>query len=443
MKVITLFATINAGVIAFTPQASPKFATQLSAEKANQDVAKNGRNIVGGAAAFFSGLAVAGQVAFADPGMIIDYQSITDNSNNIVVEKQAYGSSSTLLAGAPSFGGGSSFDTLDFSLPSYSEANGGTAEKSEAPKSAPGFSAGFPELKLPGSGDSESSAPAVDEAEKKAADEASKKAAEEDKAAAKKAAEEDKAAKAKAKEDARIAKEKEAAEKEAAAEKKKAELAVRREAEKQKQEEMVARQRAADEKAKAEAAAQSDEAKVESPKPDPSPAPAPKPAPAPAPKPAPAPVVSAPEVKLPEFAVPEMKIPAFTAPKFEMPSAPAAPKASYDLDIKSPPSAPSVSAPAAPMFAVPALPSFSSDKAETAKVEAQLESQDVRDGRAREKNEKFKSLDDDAKAVEKQAKAARELAKDAKKEAKIAKAEACKTRPGGKALCIRPFGSGY
>ena len=166
------------------------------------------------------------------------YTYFADNSNNIVVEKQAYGSSSTLLAGAPSFGGGASFDTLDFSLPSYSEANGGAAEKSEAPKSAPGFSAGFPELKLPGSGDSQSSAPvpAVDEAEKKAADEVSKKAAEEDKAAAKKAAEEDKAAKAKAKEDARIAKDKEAAEKEAAAEKKKAELAVRREAEKQKQE---------------------------------------------------------------------------------------------------------------------------------------------------------------------------------------------------------------
>jgi hypothetical protein len=72
MKVIALFATINAGVIAFTPQASPRFVTNLSAK---QDEKRN--NLVGGAVAFLTGLTVAGQVAFADPTMLVDYQSTT------------------------------------------------------------------------------------------------------------------------------------------------------------------------------------------------------------------------------------------------------------------------------------------------------------------------------------------------------------------------------
>ena len=45
--------------------------------------------------------------------------------------------------------------------------------------------------------------------------------------------------------------------------------------------------------------------------------------------------------------------------------------------------------------------------------------------------------------IEKQAKQARAEAKEAQKLAKAAKAEACKTRFGGKFLCIRPFGIGY
>ena len=110
-------------------------------------------------------------------------------------------SSLLISAGAPSFGGGSSFETLDFSLPSYSEANGGDSKPAE-PKSAPSF----PELKIPGSEakeevKEESKVSAADEeAAKKAAEEekaAAKKKAEEEKAAAKKAAEEEKAAKAK------------------------------------------------------------------------------------------------------------------------------------------------------------------------------------------------------------------------------------------------------
>lgn len=121
----------------------------------------------------------------------MDVEFVISTDNTIAVEKQVP-SSLMVSIGAPSFAGGSSFETLDFSLPSYGEATG-DAKSSDAPKSAPSFSASFPELKLPG----ESSNSAVDEAaEKKKAEEA-KKAEEEKAAAAKKSAEEDKVAKAK------------------------------------------------------------------------------------------------------------------------------------------------------------------------------------------------------------------------------------------------------
>jgi hypothetical protein len=124
-----------------------------------------------------------------------------ESSNNIVLEAAEYQEPSLLLSAAPSFGGGASFETLDFSLPSYSEANGGDSKAAE-PKSAPSF----PELKIPGieakeevKEDSKDSAVDEEAAKKKAEEEkaAAKKKAEEEKAAAKKAAEEEKAAKAK------------------------------------------------------------------------------------------------------------------------------------------------------------------------------------------------------------------------------------------------------
>ena len=102
--------------------------------------------------------------------------------------------------------GGSTFETLDFSLPSYNE---GTKGEAASPKDdgPPSFAPSFPELKIPG-GDSktaaeEKSAPAAADTS-----EADKKAAEEDKAAAKKAAEEDKVAAKKAAEDEKAAKKK-------------------------------------------------------------------------------------------------------------------------------------------------------------------------------------------------------------------------------------------
>jgi hypothetical protein len=45
--------------------------------------------------------------------------------------------------------------------------------------------------------------------------------------------------------------------------------------------------------------------------------------------------------------------------------------------------------------------------------------------------------------VEAQAKELRNIANEKKKVAKAAKDEACKSRFGGKILCIRPFGIGY
>ena len=55
----------------------------------------------------------------------------------------------------------------------------------------------------------------------------------------------------------------------------------------------------------------------------------------------------------------------------------------------------------------------------------------------------YRAADDEAKVLEQQAKGLRQAANDKKKLAGQAKDEACETRPGGKLLCIRGFGSGY
>lgn len=148
--------------------------------------------------------------------------TVSSETPNVSIERQAYESSSNLVSiGAPKFSGGASFETMDFSLPSYDEGVGNT---DAAPKkSAPSFSPDFPELKLPSSSE-EKSAEDV-EAAKQAAEEekaAAKKQAEEEKAAAKKQAEEEKAAAKKAAEEEKVAKaarEKAAEEEKAAKEK--------------------------------------------------------------------------------------------------------------------------------------------------------------------------------------------------------------------------------
>ena len=105
--------------------------------------------------------------------------------------------------------GGASFETLDFSLPSYSEGTKGdaSAAKDDGP---PSFAPSFPELKLPGSDSTaaeEKSTPAASDTSE-ADKEAAKKAAEEEKAVAKKTAEEEKAAAKKAAEEEKAAKKK-------------------------------------------------------------------------------------------------------------------------------------------------------------------------------------------------------------------------------------------
>lgn len=100
-------------------------------------------------------------------------QSSTVSSSNVI-----------LSAGAPTFGGGGSFETLDFSLPSYDQATSG----GDITKSAP--------TPAPSSDDAAAKAAAKEEARRAAAEEKeAKKQAEAEAKAAEKAKEEEKVAK--------------------------------------------------------------------------------------------------------------------------------------------------------------------------------------------------------------------------------------------------------
>ena len=129
-----------------------------------------------------------------------------------IAQSSAQSTNIVLSAGAPSFGGGGSFETLDFSLPSYDQATSGgdITKPSSSPAPAP---SSFDE----------------DAAAKAAAKEEAKRAAEEEKAAKKQAEADAKEAKKQAEAEAKAAAEKEAAEKQAkkeAAEKAKEERKV-------------------------------------------------------------------------------------------------------------------------------------------------------------------------------------------------------------------------
>merc|ERR1711862_673972 len=133
------------------------------------------------------------------------------------------------------------------------------------------------------------------------------------------------------------------------------------------------------------------------------------------------------DFKAPDFKAPEVNIPSFSAPKINLPSAPKLDKPAVPVPTK-----------------VNNPPSFDFDsKKASSDAEEDLEPQEVRDQRAKDAKSEFKKLDQEAKDIESQARKARNVANIAKKEAQIAKNEACKTRFGGKVLCIRPFGSGY
>jgi len=191
-------------VESFSPQRAPsRFrSTEINSLK------KNDEKFIGGVAGFFTGLVIATQVAFADPSMLTENSYKQDFATNPITQNESMESSSFVVSafGAPggASSGSSSFDTLDFSLPSYTEATKSpvmSSTKTEAPPSTSKEQ------------DEEAAAAAKKAAEeekavaKKAAEEekiAAKKAAEEEKIAAKKA-EEEKAAKLKEKEEAKAA----------------------------------------------------------------------------------------------------------------------------------------------------------------------------------------------------------------------------------------------
>jgi hypothetical protein len=81
-------------------------------------------------------------------------------------------------------------------------------------------------------------------------------------------------------------------------------------------------------------------------------------------------------------------------------------------------------------------------KPQTLVLEKVMESQDVRDQRAREAKLIFDEKDTAAKEIEKKAADARKNADEAKIAYQHAKDDACATRFGGKILCLR-WGVGY
>lgn len=416
--------------------------TQLFAASPNNDENNFGSvGFMGGMATFLLGLGTAAQIAFADPTAPQILNAVSNDlamvESTTIATKSVSSPSSVLLSI-----GGQSYDTLDFSLPSYSEATKtGDATRSSADidskSEPPSFKNPFGDLKLPVPNVEEDATAKKTEADKKAAEEISaadkaKKAAEEKAAADAKSAA-DKEAKAKAAEEAKAKAEADKAK--AAAEKEATEKAkeARKAAEKAKQEEAVARARkvAEEEKAKKESekSTAGDYVDVKA---------SPSPASPPAFK---APDFSVPDIKIPEFKAPtfstpdiktpDLKIPDFKAPSFSIPK----------LDI---PAAPKLNVPSAPPKFATSPPSFGgSSDTSPAEDSSPLESQEVRDEKAREAKTEFKRLDSEAKAIEKQAKEARQVANSAKKVAKGAKGEACQTRFGGKVLCVRPFGVGY
>jgi chemotaxis protein histidine kinase CheA len=203
---LATFLALTSSAFAFAPSHHysahrRNTATELSASN-NQD--DGWKKVAGGAASFVTGLGFLAQVSFADPNSIatVDQTQMASVSSSNVL----------LSGGAPSFGGGGSFETLDFSLPSYDQATSSSTLSSPKKDVSDLF----------GSKSSSDDDAAAKEAAKKQAEAEKKQAAEEARAAkeaekeAKAKAEADakaeKEAKAKADEDAKAAKE---AEKEA------------------------------------------------------------------------------------------------------------------------------------------------------------------------------------------------------------------------------------
>lgn len=168
--------------------------TQVSASNQNDD---GWKKVTGGAASFMAGMGLLTQVAFADPNTIApidEAQMVSHVSSSNVL----------LSAGAPTFGGGGSFETLDFSLPNYDQATSGADLASPKTEVSDLFGS---------KSSSDDDDAATKEAAKKKAEEEKKQAAEEARAAKEAKAKADaeakaeKEAKAKADEEAKAAKE--------------------------------------------------------------------------------------------------------------------------------------------------------------------------------------------------------------------------------------------
>jgi hypothetical protein len=135
--------------------------------------------------------------------------------------------------------------------------------------------------------------------------------------------------------------------------------------------------------------------------------------------------------EMPKFDMPKIGMPKFDMPKMESPSG------GYDLDI------PKVKAPKGdmPSISLPNPFGGGSSKSDDGVVVAP---QETRDESARQALAVYKDSDQEAKVLEQQARELRDAAKAKKQLFNLAKDDACKTRPGGKILCLRnPFSAGF
>ena len=170
-----------------------------------------------------------------------------------------------------------------------------------------------------------------------------------------------------------------------------------------------------------------------------------------------------PNIKIPSITIPkfqeklefnnpyDLKLPSINIPKSGDVSSFAIPK------IKIPSSVPSIeNIPSLDKIDIPSINKINKSTINLPNIirqestQEEIESQEKRDKLARRAYETYIKNKKTAKEYEvkvnkarEEAKVKREIALNSKREAQIAKGDACKTRPGGRYLCIRPFGIGY
>jgi len=207
---VTLLAlSLQSPSSAFIPSSRIRIRPSTTAQnsKTNRDEPEQIlRTLAGGAATFLLGFGLSGQVAFANP-------TIDPPSAGKQLTEVSFGSDWIVAGGAPVIGD-SKFESLDFSMPSYS----GSASSSSP--TAPVFSNPFGDDAESRPSESDKQAEAVSKASEEKAEE--KKRVAEEKVEEKKRVAEEKAEEKKrlAEEKKRLAEEKEAGKEQAVAEKK-------------------------------------------------------------------------------------------------------------------------------------------------------------------------------------------------------------------------------